>query len=123
MPKTSRNQEYFDPTNTTISPPKVNNTYGYSSFASLNQSEIQLKPILLEKKLGEKEEFANLGDGFKRIFAAEDDEKIVIPVSGYTGHRKGAIAGNLFGKSYRQITIQSKKVERESSLNKSSFIK
>jgi hypothetical protein len=52
-----------------------------------------------------------------------DQSDIVIPISGYTGHRKGSKAENLFGKSYRNVTLESKRIERENSQNKSSYIK
>jgi hypothetical protein len=47
----------------------------------------------------------------------------VIPIAGYAGHRKGSVAENMFGKSYRQVAIQSKKIEREHSLTNSSYVK
>jgi len=35
-------------------------------------------------------EFAGLSDGFKKIFASDKkDQKMVIPVVGYGGHRRG----------------------------------
>jgi len=46
-----------------------------------------------------------------------------IPIVGYTGHRKGETAENLFGQNYRASTIQSKKLERKGLLNKSHYRK
>jgi hypothetical protein len=37
---------------------------------------------------------------------------IVIPIAGYTGHRKGEASENLFGKCFRDVTIKSKIIER-----------
>jgi len=44
---------------------------------------------------------------------------MVIPVCGYGGHRRGDRSQNFFGKSFRDTTIQSKKLER--GLRKSSL--
>lgn len=70
--------------------------------------------------------YQKLSDGFKRIFAKEDQntsQNLVLPIAGYTGHRKGSRAENIFGKSFREAIIQSKRLERASSLNKSQFVK
>lgn len=37
---------------------------------------------------------------------------IVIPIAGYTGHRKGETAENLFGKCFRDVSLKSKIIER-----------
>lgn len=72
-----------------------------------------VKPQLIESKVSERDEFYNLSDGFKRIFADDkQDRKIVIPVVGYGGHRRGDRSQNYFGKSFRDTTIQSKCLER-----------
>lgn len=52
--------------------------------------EFDVKPKILESKISQKEDFFNLSDGFKRIFAKDrEDVKMVIPIAGYGGHRRG----------------------------------
>ena len=61
-----------------------------------------VKPRLLEGNLANTMEFAGLSDGFKKIFADDKkDQKMVIPVVGYGGHRRGDRSQNFFGKSFR----------------------
>ena len=75
------------------------------SSQTLNSSS-SVKPRILESKVSEKEDFYNLSDGFKRIFADDKtDRKIIVPVVGYGGHRRGERSQNYFGKSYRETTI------------------
>lgn len=77
-------------------------------------SGTQVKPKIIESKVSNKEDFFNLSDGFKKIFGNDKkDQKMVIPVCGYGGHRRGDRSQNFFGKSFRDITIQSKNVERQ----------
>ncbi len=72
-----------------------------------------VKPRVLESKVSESKEFYNLSDGFKRIFADDKkDRKLIVPVVGYGGHRRGDRSQNYFGKSFRDTTIQSKCLER-----------
>lgn len=72
-----------------------------------------VKPRLLESKVSESNDFFRLSDGFKKIFANDKkDKKIVIPIVGYGGHRRGDRSQNYFGKSFRDTTIQSKRLER-----------
>ena len=72
-----------------------------------------IKPRLLEGNLAQNMEFAGLSDGFKKIFASDKkDQKMVIPVVGYGGHRRGDRSQNFFGKSFRDQSIQSKALER-----------
>ena len=74
----------------------------------------QVKPRILESKVSEHPEFYNLSDGFKRIFGDDKkDMKVIVPVVGYGGHRRGDRSQNYFGKSFRDTTIQSKCLERE----------
>lgn len=50
----------------------------------------QVKPKILESKVGQRDEFFNLSSGFKKIFADDKkDRKLIIPVVGYGGHRRG----------------------------------
>lgn len=73
-----------------------------------------VKPRIIESKIADNKDFYNLSDGFKRIFADDkQDKKLVIPVVGYGGHRRGDRSQNYFGKSFRDTTIQSKCLERE----------
>jgi len=52
-----------------------------------------------------------LSDGFKKVFAKDKaDEKMIIPISGYGGHRRGDRSQNFFGKSFRESSLQSKKL-------------
>ena len=72
-----------------------------------------IKPKLLESKVSDVPDFYRLSDGFKRIFANDKkDEKMVIPIVGYGGHRRGDRSQNYFGKNFRETTIQSMKLER-----------
>ena len=76
--------------------------------------DLTIKPKLLEGKLTGREEFLNLSDGFKRVFTADrKDQKMVLPISGYAGHRRGDRCQNFFGKTFREQSIQSKKLQRE----------
>ena len=73
-------------------------------------SVTEIKPRLLESGLAQNKTFMKLSDGFKGIFANDaKDRKMVIPICGYAGHRRGESAQNFFGKSYRDVSIQSKK--------------
>jgi len=73
-----------------------------------------VKPKLLESKISGNDRFFNLTDGFKRVFTDDlKDQKMVIPVCGYGGHRRGDRSQNFFGKSFRDTAIQSKFLERE----------
>jgi len=52
-----------------------------------------------------------LSDGFRRLFSNErEDRKIVLPISGYGGHRRGDKSQNFFGKPFREVSIQSKRL-------------
>ena len=60
--------------------------------------EFDVKPKLLESKISQREDFFNLSDGFKKIFAKDrEDVKMVIPIAGYGGHRRGDKSQNFFG--------------------------
>jgi len=72
-----------------------------------------IKPKLLEQRVTENETFFRLSDGYKKIFVNDKkDEKMVIPIVGYGGHRRGDRSQNYFGKSFRDVTIQAKRLER-----------
>lgn len=54
------------------------------------RTTMNIKPRLIESKVSEKTDFYNLSDGFKRVFADDKkDKKLIIPVVGYGGHRRG----------------------------------
>ena len=73
----------------------------------------QIKPRLLETGIALNRKIMGLSDAFKNLFAADEkDRKMVIPVCGYSGHRRGASAQNFFGRSFRDVSIQSKKYQR-----------
>jgi len=72
-----------------------------------------MKPRLLESGISQKQEFNKLSGSFQNIFTQDKkDQKMVIPIAGYGGHRRGDRSQNYFGKSFRQVAIQSKAVER-----------
>ena len=69
---------------------------------------------MLETRATRNRDFYTLSDGFKKVFADDkEDQKMVIPVVGYGGHRRGDRSQNYFGKSFRETTIKSKCLERE----------
>jgi hypothetical protein len=77
-------------------------------------TDFNVKPKILESKISQSNDFFNLSDGFKRIFATDKkDEKMVIPIAGYGGHRRGDKSQNFFGKSFRESSLQSKKLQRD----------
>ena len=84
------------------------------------RKDLYIKPMLIEKKLAENIDFMKLSDGFKRVFADDkvDEYSLVLPIVGYTGHKVGVRGENIFGKSYRMGSMQSKQLERENLLVK-----
>lgn len=79
------------------------------------EADRSIKPEIMETRASERKDFFNLSDGFKRVFASNDrkDQRMVVPVCGYQGHRRGDLSHNFFGKNFREITIQSKFLERK----------
>ena len=91
--------------------PKRQRTY---SVDMNNFGSTQLKPRVLETRATRNSDFYTLGEGFKKVFADDKaDQKMVVPVVGYGGHRRGDRSQNYFGKSFRETTIKSKCLERE----------
>ena len=91
--------------------PKRQRTY---SVDMNNFGMTQIKPRVLETKATRNSDFYTLGEGFKKVFANDkEDQKMVVPVVGYGGHRRGDRSQNYFGKSFRETTIKSKCLERE----------
>jgi hypothetical protein len=73
-----------------------------------------VKPKLLESKATTQDNFFQLSEGYQRVFSNDNrDQKMVVPVVGYGGHRRGDQSQNFFGKSFRDSTIQSKFLERQ----------
>ena len=76
------------------------------STVNFNFKQIVIKPRLLETRITEDENFMKLSDGFKRLFSGDrEDTRIVLPISGYGGHRRGDRSQNFFGKPFREISI------------------
>lgn len=84
-----------------------------------------MKPGVIEKGLATNKNFANLSDGFKRIFTADAKELTMkIPIVGYTGHRKGEKAENMFAKNFRENTYEAVRNKRiAAATTTSNFIK
>jgi len=72
-----------------------------STFTAFN-----IKPYILETKLSSTTDFMKMSDGFKRaLMQDKTDSKMVIPISGYSGHRRGDKSQNYFGKSFRESSF------------------
>lgn len=53
-------------------------------------TDFNVKPKILESKISQRDDFFNLSDGFKKIFSKDTkDVKMIIPIAGYGGHRRG----------------------------------
>lgn len=76
--------------------------------------DTNIKPLLIESRLGHHEEFFNMTSRFKEVLTDDrQDRNMVLPICGYQGHRRGDRSQNYFGKSFRDVTIQSKHLERQ----------
>jgi hypothetical protein len=63
---------------------------GISENNAARRNINDIKPKLLETNIASKQDFFGLSDGFKRIFADDKkDERMVVPIVGYGGHRRG----------------------------------
>lgn len=81
--------------------------------AQIDIKRTTIKPKLLESKILNQQAFFGLSDGFKKVFAKDNnDVQMVIPISGYKGHKRGDKSQNFFGRSFRECAIQSRKLER-----------
>lgn len=81
---------------------------GFNADKGFNSTvaDFNVKPKLLENKVGSRQDFAMLSDGFKKIFSDDKkDCKMAIPVSGYAGHKRGDRSQNFFGKSFREQSL------------------
>jgi hypothetical protein len=73
-----------------------------------------VRPKLIESRASMNDQFFRLTDGFKKVFTNDSkDCTMVIPISGYAGHRRGNKSQNFFGKSFREHSMQSKQLERQ----------
>jgi len=71
-----------------------------------SQEVPEIKPVVLETRLSQNENFMNVSNGFKRIFSNDKlDKKMVLPIAGYGGHRRGDRSQNFFGKSFRESSL------------------
>lgn len=76
--------------------------------------DFEIKPKILESRFSQNADFLKMSDGFQRIFSDDKkDKKMIIPIAGYGGHRRGDRSQNFFGKSFRESSLQSKKLERD----------
>lgn len=80
-----------------------------------------LRPRLKERDVRSADEFGTISAGYQIALHSNkaredqglpDNQKVCIPVVGYTGHRMGYKSQNFYGKNYRDCTIQSKMVQR-----------
>jgi hypothetical protein len=68
--------------------------------------EMNIKPRVLESRASARPGFFRLSDGYQKVFSNDNsDSKMVVPVCGYAGHRRGTSSQNFFGKSYKETTI------------------
>lgn len=60
-------------------------------YAGININELDLKPRVLELKAHDNNSFMNISPSFKQVILQQDrkDQRMVIPISGYGGHRRG----------------------------------
>lgn len=74
--------------------------------STLNAGQLEIKPHVLESKVSINTDFMGLSNGFKKVFTDnKGDRKMVIPIAGYGGHRRGENCANFFGKSFRESSI------------------
>lgn len=94
--------QHMDSSKTTFAPCEFKRDLN-GSHLQYQAREIAVKPTVLEKGLAANDNFARLSDGFKRVFTEDcADRNMRIPVVGYTGHRKGETAENMFAKNFRE---------------------
>lgn len=80
-----------------------------------------LRPRLKERDVHTAEAFGTMSAGYQIAMSSNkaredaglpDNQKVQIPIVGYTGHRMGYKSQNFYGKNYRDCAIQSKMVQR-----------
>jgi hypothetical protein len=75
-------------------------------FSTANFKQFDVKPRLLETRIVDDDRFLKISEKFKRVFSGDrEDQRLVLPISGYGGHRRGDRSQNFFGKPFREITI------------------
>lgn len=101
---------YSDATGTTISPLKFKRDLNGSPHLG-SIKEVQVKPRVLERSLANSLKYQTLSAGFQSAFTLEDsnDQEMKLPISGYTGHRKGLKAENVYAKNFRDSTMNAEK--------------
>ena len=76
--------------------------------------DVDVNARILESKVSSQKDFFALSDGFKKVFSSDlSDQKMVIPISGFGGHRRGDRSQNFFGKCFRETSLLSKKLQRD----------
>jgi hypothetical protein len=103
---------HIDPSKTTFAPCEYKRDLN-GSHLQYQAREVAVKPSVLERGLAKNVNFASLSDGFKRIFTEDTtDRHMRIPVVGYTGHRKGERAENMFAKNFRESSFEAVRNQR-----------
>lgn len=110
-------------------------TIGYQGFQSMYRKPVNkiehrkdpffnvnpLRPRLKERDVRSADAFNTLSAGYQIAMNSQkhreeqglpDNQKVQIPVVGYTGHRMGYRSQNFYGKNFRDCSIQSKMVQR-----------
>lgn len=102
--KTIASQENYS------SEPSIVTSYG-SVTKRLETSPI--KPRLVESRVVLNKKFLNMSSGFQKVFTKDKiDKEIKLPIAGYGGHRVGYHSKNLYGKPFRKLSIESKRLQR-----------
>ena len=79
------------------------------------------KKSLMEAKLEQMTN--NPSIQYSKIFPDEKtDLRMIIPIAGYAGHRRGDRSQNFFGKPFRETSFQARKLQREMRV-KATFLK
>jgi len=98
---------HVDTSDTTFAPAEFKRDLNGSPL-QYQSKEVAVKPSILEKGFATNTDFFRLSDGFKRVFTNDNAERgMRIPVVGYTGHRKGERAENVFAKNFRETSFES----------------
>ena len=113
MPTSPRNQDLQTFLSSIVKPHNKNRQYKSLRYKSqvgrsmqASQEVPEIKPVVLETRLSQNENFMNVSNGFKRIFSNDKlDKKMVLPIAGYGGHRRGDRSQNFFGKSFRESSL------------------
>jgi hypothetical protein len=78
-----------------LTPSSTSQGFSRAQIANRGQSidtytRAVIKPKVLESKVSNQEKFFNLSGGFQKVFSNDfKDQKMVVPVVGYGGHRRG----------------------------------